>query len=159
MKYSDNSPQKDMANITTYQSGIAQATAHRVINRVVSDYLTRYDLTAMHWFIIGHIRDAREAGISLGDLRFIIGTTLPYMTNTINILEEKSLITKKNHEKDARIKVVTLLPETIALVDEIESGLRDELRKTLYSEDTISRQELQTYITVLYKIIGGQTGE
>lgn len=150
---SNNSPQKDMARVTTYQSGIAQATAHRVINRVVAEYLMRYDLTAMQWFIIGHIRDAGESGISLGDLRFIIGTTLPYMTNTINTLESKDLIRKKNHEKDARIKVVTLLPESIELVDEIEAGLRDELRKTLYSEDNISRDELQTYISVLYKII------
>ena len=153
MNNSDIRPKKDMARVTTYQSGIAQASAHRVINRVVAEYLVRYDLTAMQWFIIGCIHDAGESGISLGELRLIIGTTLPYMTNTINVLESKNFIQKKNHAKDARIKVVTVLPQSIELVEEIEAGLRDELRDTLYSVDHITRDELQTYITVLYKII------
>jgi DNA-binding MarR family transcriptional regulator len=153
MKHSAIDPETNMAYISTYQSGVAQATAHRVINRVVSEYLEQYKLSAMQWFIIGHIYDAGTAGITLGDLRFLIGNTLPYMTNTITILEAKDMIIKKNDEKDARIKVVTIHPKSAKLIQKIESGLRDELRKTLYSENNISRDELQTYISVLYKII------
>jgi len=144
----------NMSYVSTYQSGIAQATAHRVINRTVSEYLVRYDLTAMQWFIIGYINDGGERGITLTELAHAIGTTLPYTTNTINLLESKGIINKRSLETDNRTKLVTLNPSYKEMVDEIEAGLRDELRDTLYSTDHISREELQTYITVLYKIAG-----
>ena len=153
MNKSNSFLEKDMGQITTYQSGVAQATAHRVINRVVSNFLIRYDLTAMQWFIIGYINDAGTAGITMGDLSHIIGTTLPYTTNTINLLESMGIINKRVHTKDSRIKIVTIDPKNVAMVEEIEAGLRDELRDTLYATHHISREELQAYIRVLYKII------
>ena len=153
MNKSNEFIEKDMALITTYQSGIAQASAHRVINRVVSDYLIRYDITAMQWFIIGYIHDAGETGVTLSELGKVLGTSFPYTTNMINLLESKGLIAKKVHPQDSRTKIVTVNPEHEDMVNDIEGGLREELRKTLYSSDNISRDELQTYIRVLYKII------
>jgi DNA-binding MarR family transcriptional regulator len=146
--FSDN----NMSAISTYQSGIAQATAHRITSRIVSDYLIRYDLTAMQWFIIGYIYDAGSIGLTMTDLGRVIGTTLPYTTNTINLLESKGIINKKVHETDSRTKIVTVNPSYLEVVQEIEAGLRDELRDNLYGQNHISREELQAYITVLYKI-------
>lgn len=144
---------KDMGQITTYQSGIAQSSAHRVINRIVSDYLIRYDITAMQWFIIGYVHDAGETGVTLTELSNMLGTSFPYTTNTVNLLESKGIISKKVHDKDSRTKVVTVNKEHTDMVNDIEEGLREELRKTLYDTDHINREELQTYIKVLYKII------
>ena len=153
MNKSNEFTNKDISLITTYQSGIAQASAHRVINRVVSDYLIRYDITAMQWFIIGYVHDAGEAGVTLTELGHVLGTSFPYTTNTINLLESKGFISKKTHSEDSRTKLVTVNKEYEDMVNDIEEGLREELRKTLYSTDNISREELQTYIRVLYKII------
>ena len=152
MNKSNELIQKDIGLITTYQSGIAQASAHRVINRVVSDYLLRYDITAMQWFIIGYVHDAGDAGVTLTDLSSVLGTSFPYITNTVNLLESKGIISKKIHTQDSRIKLVTVNKEHTDMVNEIEAGLREELRTILYSSDNISREELQTYIRVLYKI-------
>ncbi|MBC7565229.1 MarR family transcriptional regulator [Candidatus Saccharibacteria bacterium] len=153
MNKSNEFMNKDMGLITTYQSGIAQSSAHRVINRVVSDYLIRYDITAMQWFIIGYVHDAGEAGVTLTELGNVLGTSFPYTTNTINLLESKGIISKKVHAEDSRTKLVTVNAEHEDMVHDIEDGLREELRKTLYNTDHISREELQTYIKVLYKII------
>lgn len=153
MNKSNEFIEKDMSLITTYQSGIAQSSAHRVINRVVSDYLIRYDITAMQWFIIGYVHDAGETGVTLTELGNVLGTSFPYTTNTINLLESKGIISKKVHDRDSRTKVVTVNKEHEDMVNDIEDGLREELRKTLYNNDNISREELQTYIKVLYKII------
>ncbi|RWZ78287.1 MAG: MarR family transcriptional regulator [Candidatus Microsaccharimonas sossegonensis] len=153
MNKTNNYHQKDLAQITTYQSGIAQASAHRIINRVVSDYLLRYDLSAMQWCIIGYIHDAGDTGVTLTELGRVLGTSFPYTTNVITLLESKGVISKKVHVKDSRIKLVTVNKEYEGVVDDIEAGLRDELRKSLYNTDNISREELQTYIRVLYKII------
>lgn len=153
MNKSSHLSDKDISQISTYQSGVAQASAHRIINRSISDFLFKYDLTAMQWFIIGHVYDSGKTGMTLGALGRILGTTLPYTTNTINLLESKGIIVKQAHATDSRSKVVTLHPDYHHTVEEIESQLREHLRGVLYGNDHISREELQSYISVLYKII------
>lgn len=141
-----------LAHITTYQSGVMQSAAHRLLNRIISDFLFAYDLTAMQWFIIGHIYDHGDAGLRLTDLTKQLDTTLPYTTTTITLLEFKGIVIKRAHKEDNRTKLVSIAPEYRATVEEIESGLRDRLRQHLYQNDHISREELQTYLTVLHKI-------
>lgn len=153
MHKSTHFSKKDISQITTYQSGVAQASAHRLINRTVTDFLLAYGLTPMQWFAIGHIYDCGEAGCRLSDLARMLDTTLPYITNVMTLLESKGLIHKITHTGDSRIKLVSVAPDYRATVDEIEIGLREKLRTELYSEDRISRDELQAYIHVLYKIL------
>ena len=143
----------DISQIATYQSGIAQASAHRVINRVVSDYLLIHGLTAMQWFAVGMIYDAGTQGIRLSDLTRKLATTLPYITNMVTLLESKGMVRKVTHAGDSRIKLVSVAPKYKRTVEGIERGLREHMRTNLYDVDGISREELQTYITVLYKIV------
>ncbi len=145
--------EKDISQITTYQSGVAQATAHRLVNRVVTNYLLAYGLSPMQWFAIGFIYDAGPEGIRLSDLARLLDTTLPYITNTIALLESKGFVQKITHKGDSRIKLVMITKRFLPTIKEIEDGLRERLRSELYSEDRITRDELQTYIRVLYKII------
>ncbi len=149
----------DISKITTYQSGIVQAAAHRITTRVVSDFLQQYDLTAMHWFIIGHIYDHSDTGLRLTDLTKTLQATLPYTTTTVNFLESKGIVTKKVHATDSRTKLVSINPSYYQEIEKIESGLRDEMRNKLYDADNISRDELQTYITVLYKMANANSAK
>jgi DNA-binding MarR family transcriptional regulator len=153
MTTSSQSPQKDISQISTYQSGITQAAAHRAVNRIVSDYLLEHGLTAMQWFTIGTIFDAGDKGIRLSDLMRKLHTTLPFVTNTIMVLESKGIVQKTAHAGDSRIKLVSIAPRYKSKVVRIESELRERMRIALYHEDGITRQELQDYITVLYKIV------
>lgn len=150
---STNSSKIDISQIATYQSGIAQASAHRVINRVVSDYLLIHGLTAMQWFALGTIYDAGDKGIRLSDLTRKLSTTLPYITNMVALLESKGMVRKVAHAGDSRIKLVSVTPKYKRTVENIERGLRDHMRLNLYKDDGISRDELQAYISVLYKIV------
>ncbi len=152
MEKSIKASETGIDQITTYQSGIIQAAAHRSITRIVSDYLQRYDLTAMQWFIIGYIFDHGTSGIRLTDLTNVLHTTLPYTTTIITLLESKGIIMKRAHSSDNRTKLVSIAPSYYTTIEKIEAGLRQELRAKLYKNSHISRQELQTYITVLYKI-------
>ncbi len=150
---SSNFSQKDISQISTYQSGIAQAAAHRQINRVVTDFLLTYNLTPMQWFAIGFIYDASPSGVRISDLARALDTTLPYITNTVTLLESKGFVQKITHSGDSRIKLVSIVPRQKKTIIAIETGLREQLRTELYSEDRISREELSAYIHVLYKII------
>ena len=153
MSSSSDYTKKDISQITTYQSGIAQAAAHRVINRVVSDYLLQYGLTALHWFAVGIIHDAGSSGIRISDITKKLQTTTPFVTNTISLLESRGFVRKVAHTGDSRIKLVSIVPEYQSTIAEIEAGLREHMRTSLYGESGITRNELQDYIHVLYKII------
>lgn len=143
---------KDISQITTYQSGVMQSTAHRILGRIKTQYLSQYNLTAMQWFVIGYVYDAGEQGIRLNDLMKILDTTMPFITTIVTLLESKNILFKVSDTKDSRIKIARLNPDYIATVEEIEAGLREELRTQLYKADHISREELSTYIAVLQKI-------
>jgi DNA-binding MarR family transcriptional regulator len=143
---------EDISQITTYQSGVMQSTAHRILTRIKTEYLSQYGLTPTQWFVIGYAYDAGTAGIRLNDLMKILDTTMPFITTVVNLLESKGILQKVSDTDDSRVKIARLSPSYHATVEEIESGLREELRLRLYREDHISREELAIYISVLYKI-------
>lgn len=143
---------KDISQISTYESGIVQSTAHRLTMKVKADYLAQYELTPMQWFVIGYVYEAGADGIQLNELRRIIDSTMPFITNTVNHLEAKGILHKVSKLDDSRVKIAKLNPTYTQMVENIETGLRAELKKELYQKDHISRDELSTYISVLYKI-------
>ncbi len=129
-----------------------QSTAHRILGRINSDYLAQYGLTATQWYIIGYAYDAGANGVRLGQLKELLDTKMPFITMTVNQLESKGILQKLSHTEDSRVKIAKLNPLYKKTVEEIEQGLREELRVRLYNQDSISRDELTTYIKVLYKI-------
>ena len=143
---------KDISQITTYQSGVMQSTAHRVLGRIKTEFLSQYGLTSMQWFVIGYVYDAGSGGIRLNDLMKTLDTTMPFITTIINMLESKNILHKVSDTTDSRVKIAILNPNYQSTVEECEPGLREELRSRLSAEDHISRAELKTYIGVLYKI-------
>ncbi len=143
---------RDLSEVTTYQSGVLQSTAHRLTMRVKTEFLTRYQLTCMQWFVIGHVYDSEDAGIRLTDLMKILDTTMPFITTLVSGLEARKIIHKSIDISDSRVKIATLNPDYRQTVEEIEEGLRQELRDQLYVRDGITREELQTYIRVITKM-------
>ncbi len=146
-------PKIDLSSLATYEVGVMQSSAHRLMSKIKSHYLEQYDLTAMQWFALGYINDAGPDGMSLTALKDILDTTMPFITNTINLLESKGLIRKITKPGDNRTKIVFINPSYKPLLKQIEVGLRDELRRELYGNDTITRDELQTYVNVIYKMV------
>jgi len=144
------SQNNSLTETTTYKSGIKQATAYRVVKKHTAQFLKEYKLTCMQWFTIGTVLDTGKKGIKISDLASTLGTTLAYMTTKINLLESRGILVKKPHPSDARVKIVTIAPDYKKTCKKIESGLRDYLRKVIYPH--ISRDELATYIKVLYKL-------
>jgi DNA-binding MarR family transcriptional regulator len=139
-----------LAEMSTWQSGILQSSAHRRTKKLTDDYLKRYDLSTMHWLIIGTILESEHRGIRLTDLAEKIGTTMGYLTNAINTLVLRNMVVRTDDRDDSRTKTLTIHPDFAPKCEKIEAGMRDMLRKTLYSK--MSRDELETYITVLQKL-------
>ncbi len=140
----------DLNKITTYQSGVTQAIAYRIIKRQTAHALRDFNLSCMQWFTIGAVLDTGTEGVRLSDLAKKLDTTLAYMTTTVNLLESRKILNKRAHQYDARTKLISVNPNYIETCSEIESHVRNHLRKLLYSK--ISSEQLSNYVNVLSMI-------
>ena len=144
----------DLGLITTYESGVVQSTAYRVLGKQVTELLKKHDITMMQWFVLGTIYSAGTGGIRLTDLAEKVDTGLPFLTNMINLLETKGMVTRVSNREDSRSKFVLVTPDFSRKCKGIEADLRAGLRKTLYA--SISPDDLRIYIKVLYQIADSQ---
>ena len=140
----------DLGSITTYESGVIQSTAYRVLSKRVTELLKDHDISMMQWFVLGTIYSSGTGGIRLTDLAKKVDTGLPFLTNLINLLETKGMVHRISNADDSRSKFVVVTPSFSRRCKVIENDLRRGLRDTLYSH--IDPEDLRTYIKVLYQI-------
>ena len=146
-KFSDNL--SSLGELTTYNVGVIEASAHRALRQHKDSLLKNYGLTGVEWYIIGTVADAGSTGIRTTDLANILGTTLGFLTKTVALLEAKKFIFKKANAEDARSSFICFNEKKRAVLEEIEVALRHKLRESIYGK--VSPEELLTYISVLQK--------
>jgi len=138
-----------LETITSYEAGITQASAFRLIKKITDASLQEYELTTMQWFMIGLIYDSGADGISVTELSQALGTNLPYVTNTLNVLVGRNIIMRASPEDNGRLKLLRINTDFAPTIATIEANVRSELRKKIYAH--VTYEELVTYIRVLYK--------
>ena len=141
---------RKMSDKTTYNAGVAQSAMNRLLRKFTDDCLRPHGLTTMQWFITGTIYDAGNDGISVTDLSKRVDTNVPYITNTLNLLEHKGGIERRTSETDSRKKVVRIADGYRPICEAIEADLRKRMREVLYAR--ITPEELKTYLTVISKL-------
>ena len=140
----------DLQEVTTYHVGALESAAHRALRLFKDGLLDAYNLSGMQWYIIGAVQDAGEHGMRITDLSKQLGTTLGFMTNSVNLLESQGILQRHTNEGDSRSKFVVMKKSYAKTFTEIEQMLRRELRKTIYKD--ISPKELKAYIRTLHNL-------
>jgi DNA-binding MarR family transcriptional regulator len=139
-----------LAGIPTYQAGVAQSTAYRLLKKFTEENLKPYDLSMMQCFIVGTIHDAGQGGITVTNLSKVVDTNVPYITNTLNLLASKGIIERNSRDDDNRSRQITINPEFEETFCDIEHKLRQQMKQVLYAN--LTQRELETYVHVLYKL-------
>lgn len=140
----------ELRKIPTYQAGAIQAEAHRKLQKICDQILQPYGITKMQWLIIGAVLDAQKKGVRLSDLSEKLGTTMSYLTNSVNLLESKGILKRRDDASDTRSKLIFVSKDFVPKCDEIEKTLREGLRTTIYA--SINPKEFQTYIKVMSEL-------
>jgi DNA-binding MarR family transcriptional regulator len=140
----------DLSSITTYQSGVAQSSAYRNLNKLFSTLLKDHGLTSMQWFVLGTILDSGDEGIQMTLLSAKLQTGLPFITNTINLLESKGMVARKGSLTDSRSKLVSIAENFKMECAKIEGDLRSKMRASIYAD--IAPKDLEIYLKVLYQL-------
>lgn len=137
----------ELSDVTTYHVGSLESASHRAMRSFKDACLKKYGITGMQWYIIGTIRDSGNEGMRITDLSKQLGTTLGFMTNSVNLLVTKGILHRLNSTTDSRSKIVVLTDSYKRITTEIEEDLRVKLRQTIYKE--LSPSELKAYIKTL----------
>lgn len=140
----------DINKITTYKAGAVQASMHRLLQKQSDIILKPYRISKMHWMIVGHVLDASPKGIRISDLSKELGTTIPYITTAVNLLESKGYLLRKGNNEDGRSKLVIINSKFIPKCHEIERTLRAGLRKSIYAK--VDPAEFRIYMKVMYEL-------
>lgn len=136
--------------LTTYQAGATQAYLNRKLQKLCDDILRPYGITKTQWLVIGAILDEQENGVRLSDLAEKLGTTMSYLTTTINLLESRDILERKSNSDDTRSKQISVADDFVATCSEIEKTLRDQLRKTIYAK--VDPDEFKIYLKVMNEL-------
>jgi len=139
-----------LTELTTYQTTVTQARAHRVLKSKTSYFLRDHNITMMQWAIIGSLYAAGSDGMRVSDLAQQLDTSLAFVTTTLNVLEAKGIVTRANHAQDNRAKIVRLTPAFTPKVEIIEKELSKKLCDWLIP--AVGQEDLAIYIKVLDKI-------
>lgn len=140
----------DISKITTYQAGAAQASMHRLLQKLSDAILKPYNITKMQWMIIGTTLDAGKNGLRVSDLADSLGTTISYLTTMVNLLESRGILIRTDNSTDSRSSLISVSPGFLPKCAEIESALRKGLRQSIYAK--VDPGEFRTYMKVLYQL-------
>lgn len=145
----------ELSKITTYQSGVTQAFVHRRLQKICDDILQPYRITKMQWLIIGTVLDTGQSGIRISDLAVKLGTTMSYLTNSVNLLESRGILERRNNSSDTRSRMIVVDKKYIKTCAVIEAALRKGLKKSIYSR--IDPAEFAIYIKVMNELASVET--
>ena len=140
----------NISKLTTYQAGASQARFNRKLQTLCDQILEPYGITKMQWLIIGTVLDEHETGIRLSELAERLGTSMPYLTTTINLLESKDILERESSTKDTRAKIIRVAKGYQRTCKKIEDALRDGLRKEIYAK--IDPAEFRVYLKVMQQL-------
>ncbi len=137
----------DLKAVTTYQALVYQSRANRTVKAFIQQTLREHNLTMMQWSVLGFVKDAGKEGIRISDLAEKIDSSLAFITNSVNALEEKGMVYRIGHETDNRAKLVCVTPKYRLRLDQIEEELRVQL--STWFAKYIDKKELETHFKVL----------
>ncbi len=138
-----------LSNPKTYQLGLVQAKAFRILKQQTGAALEPYGITTTEWAFLGMLFDQPD-GIRAGEAADELGVEAPFVTRLVKSLEGRALIETKSSSEDSRAKVLCLTTAGSAFITEVEPVVRAALR-TLARD--LSRKDLLGYMGTLEGIV------
>ena len=138
---------------TTYNTGILQSKAYRILKSETAQVLSRHDITPLDWALLGKLFDHPD-GLSLTILADFLDVEPPLITRRVSILERGGLLAKGPDQTDQRAKRVALTTKGAKIVSTVEPKLKKAMKPLVAG---VSRRDLVGYFRVLSAIVASRT--
>ncbi len=138
-----------LQNLKTYQVGLLQAKAYRILNHHSAEALKNAGITNAEWAFLGMLYE-KPKGIRGIDAAEELGVEAPFVTRITKKLEASGHVQSAEDKKDSRVKLLCLTNKGRKFVEKTEKGVRDAMRPMAAG---LSRKDLLAYLTVLDGIV------
>ena len=120
-----------------------------VLARLLSDLLTKYDLTDTQYNVLRILRGAGEAGLNCKDIGARLVRRDPDITRLLDRLGKRKLVTRVRSREDRRALIVRIGPGGLDLLGQLDAQIQRFHRETLQS---LGCERLHTLIGILEEI-------
>ena len=124
--------------MSTFQTVIIEARAHRNLRERIAIALKDYNLTIMEWALLGLVNDSQDKGVSVSDLARILDVKTALTSVMVSKQVKAGWLEKIPSEVDNRLRYVKLTSKGKRNVRVVELKLRkqlDSLMKDMSDED------------------------
>lgn len=141
-----------VSHYSTYQIGLVQAQAYRMLQQHFRNGLNPYGVTIPEWSLLGIVYDNGQ--LTLSEITYILKSKASHPTVLVDNLVARGLLSRVVRPQDRRAKIVTLTAEGQRLVPEIEASVRSAIRSAV---SQVAREDLEAYYKVLTLFAGNAT--
>lgn len=134
---------------SSYQAGLVQAKAFRVLKKRTNDALRRFNLSATEWGVLGVLVEQRRS-MTFKEVASEVGVKAPVVTKSIKHLCDLGHVTVNRSRNDTRVKHVAITPAGRHFIKATEPIVMKEVLKTFRG---ISKRNLLGYVMTLSAII------
>ena len=135
--------------LTTYNSGLLQTKAFRILKKHTTEMLEPFGLSTVAWALLGMLYDHKKGMRSLV-VADMLGVEQPFVTVLTNDLKKKGHVDVVNDPDDGRAKLLIITEEGSKAVPKIEKALRRDIKPII---NGISPKELLTFLRVMQSIV------
>lgn len=139
---------KNLSILKTYNSGLLQAKAYRLLKRYISVNLKKHGLTTVEWAMLGQLYETTS--LTITQTANILDVEKPFATNLTEVLRKKGFVTRIVDKEDRRSKKISLTEKGRVQVPVIEKDLRSAMSTIL---NNVSADDIFSYIKVLEEIV------
>ncbi len=140
--------------LTTYNMGLVQAKAYRILQQRTNAILEPHNITAIDWALLGLLHEAGSKGLRFAEVADSLGVEPPFVTSLVDGLKNKKHIDLVGLDADRRVKILVITAEGNKFVNKTEKMLRVKMR---YLMKGIDIKDILTYRRVLLGIAKNDT--
>ena len=139
---------KNLSILKTYNSGLLQAKAYRLLKSYISLTLKKYGISTVEWALIGQLYEVKS--VTITEAAKILDVEKPFATNLAETLRKKGFVKRLVDKDDRRSKRISLTDKGNMQVPVIESDVRGAMSKIL---NEVSVEDIFSYVKVLEEIV------
>lgn len=146
----DTARQRYFATLVMARPDIALCRATTVVARAVDAEFTEYDVTAAQHLVLKMLSDVGPC--SQQELSEQLRIDRSVMVGCIDGLEDSGLVRRERHPKDRRANAITLTPEGLVALAEVESGVPQLLDHAFHALTPAERKTLARLVAKILDV-------
>jgi|GEM_PF-1995876 DNA-binding MarR family transcriptional regulator len=131
---------------------LLQTKFNRLLRDRIRSLLAPFHLNITQWIVLGFLKH-KKSPVSPNLIAKNLGVRMPYVTVTINMLEQQRLVNISDNPADQRSQLIMITRAGLGLLDTVDARFTKEMPS--FFQTPISKTDLAAYLKVIEAAIRG----